>query len=564
MILTEKLSEIERIFGYWIGNYNRGELVGNPVRIIGEAICKSIILLIKGNTNGTNIIEGNNSTIPQYRDYGNSLGQPLQFSELIKTVREIRGFRRSRGMAEHLELIRAITNPGSHSLNDTADILKPEGMQTLYHSVSTLLRWFYCEKLGQTLPLSINDAFQNLNITSEIKEDDVIWNEFLSQCHEFQLRHQYILVSPQNLTQDAHIAEAISRIPWRLVVDFNPNTDIESNGLLYNFEKAKGAGYRKSYTIDDKLDFDPKFERYWFLANGQGTVQTFTKFADWRKKYKRYLSESLYNSFNKGSRPHPRIVVLLNISSEYADAIIDEFNAVDEENLNFIICSDGAVSYDSILSNYNNVKLIIISLHQIVKGINNSISFLSEKTDHRQILIPFKNEKQTRTFVPFKVEDYDYLKSIGIELVYRGIEKEGKDQNTTDDFFKGGTITWADLAEEKDIIRNSYEGITKRLRTELERNKTQEIELIYEAGAGGTTIARRIAYDFCDSYPTVILKQYEPRKTIAGLRIIYDHYTKSSLPLLIILELFELKSTSQLYRDLGHANKNAILIAYSS
>ncbi|MEJ7823494.1 MAG: hypothetical protein WKF85_14310 [Chitinophagaceae bacterium] len=135
---------------------------------------------------------------------------------------------------------------------------------------------------------------------------------------------------------------AIAKLPWRLVLDFNPRSDETENGLLLNFEKLKGTSYKKSFTIVDRLDFDPKFEHYWFFANGQGSILPIDELKAWRNKYKRFLSDNLYQSFNKGSRLKSRIVVLLNIDPDYAYAVIDEFNAVDESNLKFVICFDGS------------------------------------------------------------------------------------------------------------------------------------------------------------------------------------------------------------------------------
>lgn len=149
-----------------------------------------------------------------------------------------------------------------------------------------------------------------------------------------------------------------------------------------------------------------------------------------------------------------------------------------------------------------------------------------------------------------------------IELIFKGIES----LIPTDEeysFYKGRTISWRDLSEQKDITRNSLESIQKRLSSKLQENKLEEIHLIHEAGAGGTTLARRIAYNFSTEYPTVILKSYKHKKTIDALRIIYDQYTKGSIPVLIVMESFEVKDSNLLYRDLSNAKKNAVILIVS-
>ncbi|MEJ7823495.1 MAG: hypothetical protein WKF85_14315 [Chitinophagaceae bacterium] len=109
-------------------------------------------------------------------------------------------------------------------------------------------------------------------------------------------------------------------------------------------------------------------------------------------------------------------------------------------------------------------------------------------------------------------EDYDYLQTLGIEVIYRGIEKEILNEANTDSFYKGGLITWKDIYEGKVITRNSFDNLHRRLQEELEKNKLHEVELVHEAGAGGTTVARSIAYRLHNDYPTIILRKYELKK----------------------------------------------------
>ena len=91
-------------------------------------------------------------------------------------------------------------------------------------------------------------------------------------------------------------------------------------------------------------------------------------------------------------------------------------------------------------------------------------------------------------------------------------------------------------------------------------NKLEEIQLVHEAGAGGTTLARRIAFDLSLDYPCVLIHKYLSKKTIDGLRILYDQYTKGTLPLLIVIESFEVRDSQLLFRDLSNSKKNAVLI----
>lgn len=384
------------------------------------------------------------------------------------------------------------------------------------------------------------------------------WKEFDIACSHFDIRKfQYIFISPENLADDEYTVEAFAKLPWRLVLDFNSKTDENKNGLLYNFNKIVGQGKKKTFTVKDKIEFDQNFPHYWFLINGQGSILPSSNYKSWRSQYKNFLSNQLYHQFLKGSRIKSRIVVLLNIPSKYAQDIIDEFNRLDEINLHFVLCSE-TENYENIFDAFNNIQLVKISAGEIANGVHNSINFLQE-TIEDNILIPHKDDSNVRTFISISKDHYEYLHSLGIEIIYKGIEKSILSDDTNS-FYRGGTITWRDLAEQKDRMRSNLPAIQKRLEFHLNENKLEDIQLIHEGGAGGTTLARRIAYNLSTLYPTLLIRKYIHKKTISALRIIYDQYTKGVLPLLIITESFEVKDNHLLYRDLSNAKKNAVTL----
>jgi len=558
MTRAEKLQEINDKFIQWSEMYRTKQLISNPARIIGEAICKAIILNLKGDSRGTTIIEGDDPAIP-LNFPGRQVGQELSFSQLIQAVNQIGGFNRGKKMKDYLQLIQGLTNPGSHSANNGVDVVKAEDMANIFAALSELLKWLYTIRLNLPIPELLTDSMDAVEESLDDSSDVVAWNKVLSACHEFSNRRQFILVSPSNLTTQPEIAASIARLPWRLVLDFDPQTDMNVAGLLCNFEKQKGASYKRSFTIEDKLEFDPGLEHYWFHANGLGHIPSFGTFKEWKYKYKSFLGSKLYSAFSKGLRALPRTVVLINMESEYAEAVIDELERQAQDEIEFVLLNNGNFNYERIHSTFQHVTEIPITTSQLSKGINNNIWFSLGTAPDRTIKIPFKNEIQSQAFAEMKTEDYHLLQSLGIELIYKGVEREVDGEFPPDNFYKGGMISWSDIVSQRDITRHNYEILKNGLLTELEKNKSKEIEFIHAPGAGGTTIARRLAYDICDKFPTVCLRKYEPKKTLNGLRIIYDSYINSSVPILIIIEHHEMKLAHLLYRDLGNVSKNAIL-----
>lgn len=557
MTLNEKISEIQTYFNYWIGNYQRKQLTTNNVRIAIEAVAKACILKNKGEADGTNIILGKDTNIPRNRS--TSLGKELNLADLIKALIQLNILKDQKSIELQFDLIRNVSNKGSHSSNKASDITTIGDLESCNSSIKNILTWFYKDFLRADIPQDILDGFegkQNMELLESSREKFIQF-EFAAQNFDSR-RFQYIFVSPENLADDIYTVEVFAKLPWRLVMDFNPKSDEIETGLLHNFNRIFGAGKKKTFTVHDKVDFDSKFPHYWYMANGQGTIPSISDFKSWKSKYKR-LSENLYEKFIKGSRVSSRIVILLNIEPLFAEYIIEEFNRVDEDNLRFILCSE-TESYENIFEKFDNIEALKISANEISEGVHNMLGYTDSRHDSKYPIPHLKEDK--KVYLSVTQDHYDYLSSMGIELIYKGIES----LIPTDEeysFYKGRTISWRDLSEQKDITRNSLESIQKRLNSKLQENKLEEIHLIHEAGAGGTTLARRIAYNFSPEYPTVILKSYKHKKTIDALRIIYDQYTKGSIPVLIVIESFEVKDSNLLYRDLSNAKKNAVILIVS-
>ena len=567
MTYNDKLQDIERHFSLWVETFNRQkpDVTTNARKTI-EAICRACILKKKGNTMGTQIIFGNypaSPSIPTLR-LGHNQSGSLNIQNLIHTISKSQlGIIQDDAIFNQFETIRKLGNSGSHDETHPDQIVTWGDMESCHYTLKPIVNWFF-EKVAQTpLPPSIQNALNGNPDPEYISDSDEKWREFYLACESFDKRYQYIFVSPAKLSDAPQTVEAFAKLPWRLVLDFNPKTNSDESGLLYQFHKLKGESKRRVFDIEEKnLGFDQDFPHYWFLANSKvgSPISESSDFAIWRQKYDRnaYLSNKLYHSFNAGSRAKDRIVILFGIGKSYAQSIISRFNDIDEGHIKFILCPTNAESYSDLLGAGYNLELINISADEIAKGANSIYAFnVLTQSDNNSIRIPIKDN--TNKSISVKQEDYDYLQSIGIDLVYKGIE-ERQSHSEPNAFYRGATISWKDLAEQKDVQRTSIPSYKKRVKESLERNSLEVIDLVHEAGAGGTTLARRIAFDFSLEYPTVVLRKYEHKKTIEGLRILINQYTKGSLPLLILLETFEVRNSTELFSELGNDLKKATII----
>lgn len=133
-------------------------------------------------------------------------------------------------------------------------------------------------------------------------------------------------------------------------------------------------------------------------------------------------------------------------------------------------------------------------------------------------------------------EEINYL-SIDLEIVTHQSKWSNARGDAGEAFYRGAEPSWEDIAEHRDRDRDDYVRAWKNnIETKMKKlgaNMVNSIYLFHRAGAGGTTLSRRILWDFYTLYPCVILKKIE-KTTCERMKIIYDN---TILPILVVAEI---------------------------
>lgn len=125
----------------------------------------------------------------------------------------------------------------------------------------------------------------------------------------------------------------------------------------------------------------------------------------------------------------------------------------------------------------------------------------------------------------------------GSESEYKGLDMSGMGESLGEAFYKGNEVTWNDIANHRDLDlldTNSYKKSCEKLEKLLE-DKSPRIKttlLLHGAGAGGTTLSKRILWDFREQVPCVRLKKYSPQ--IAS--ILLEIYQRTGKCILLAVE----------------------------
>ena len=115
-----------------------------------------------------------------------------------------------------------------------------------------------------------------------------------------------------------------------------------------------------------------------------------------------------------------------------------------------------------------------------------------------------------------------------------GVENDSADADIGA-FYRGRPISWFELDLDLDVPRKVTDDLLVRVTDALEQRDTLRITLGHSPGAGGTTIARRIAWRVKDTYPTVVIRAVSDDAVLA--EAVAELAQLSGMPVLLVIEL---------------------------
>jgi tetratricopeptide (TPR) repeat protein len=339
------------------------------------------------------------------------------------------------------------------------------------------------------------------------------WENFINAVPDFNPSRKYILVASPFREENHEILSVLGKIPWTTVFDFDNLS--ESNGLL-DAVKAELEAHRSLHRVvkKERPTLNPDGTVYWFFARGlegrEGTVEI-GDFKTWRKSYAAEISEQLRNLAKVIT---PRAITCIIIWYEelhlqrHLDSTLRSIEEAFEDSVEFVIVTKYPGELQDI-SNDFNARLIDIPLNQLSSGLKVLLS--KQISEVGECFLPSSSEAP----IPLDVRDKTWLEE-ELEIVHINIGADSPNQKPEEigsEFLRGAEITWHELSVHCDVDRDKTEKLKKRVDDELRRKRTVTVNIYHEAGAGGTTIARRILWDLHLTYPSLILIRTKPNET---------------------------------------------------
>jgi hypothetical protein len=408
-----------------------------------------------------------------------------------------------------------------------------ERRKAAIYAAHELKEYYRLKKL--TLPESGN-AFvdpEESAVGSDMHETSD-WRKVWESCEKFNNEYVHILVIGKDLKVPVDDLKAIGSLPWSLVVDFNPSSTLDGVLSAAKEELQRRRGYHRLTPDQQQVDINFNQGTLWLMAAGT-TERPDTlslDFKDWRYGKIRDIGNH-FDLLRRKTTPKPvRALFLYNDVTEkiYFNIIGDRLLEIFHENqLKITVCRsphliplDGEDLYQDIASEPSH-WLAAMAKH-VGPTAGDQLIYLPKRI--QDVESP-EIERVLHGFLPTDLLNVEE----DLELVHPSLETEVA-TDSIGDFLRGNTISWAELGRGFDVKLDMYSALKKDVIHKLEAYGNETVELAHEPGAGGTTVARRLAWDLHRDFPCAVLRQ----KSDATASRIALLYRETNLPVFIVIE----------------------------
>ncbi len=519
----------------------KDDSVPNSIRKAVEAFLKIYILNKYGDELGEDIIE-EKKTID---------GLTLRPSKAQLSLNELRQICYDNKLLNKNAIYRTDDlkkkcNPPSHDIETEKTEQNRNNLICLAQCIE-LAKELY-QDLGEDLP---NNFLVDFGLA---KDNDSInlcsdWTPFYDYIDYFSHNVKYALIAPCNY-EDCSIKtlSCLSFLKWSIIIDFNPET--KESGLFKSFPNIEDRAIPLMITQLKDTSVTSSANKgtiNWIFANGISSVKDTitTDIKSWRSKKYQKLIGKVFSECNRQTLSRWQLICIETDPSYFEEIIrqIDESDTISNDMVKIAYCSNNVEKKSeasSILTKYDlDCEVFNISLTDFITGIVSVTNPIKESQSTASI--PIRTQENE---IVLKDASHLLLKlaDAGIELIHTSIStNDSLSLEGLPSFYKGNTITWTELAADIDVSRKKFIEISNKIKNLLDTIKqSSKFEICHNPGAGGTTIARRLAYEFRTSFPTIVLNSFDRSHSFDKLISLADFVNR---PIIAFVEASNVRIT---------------------
>ena len=442
-------------------------------------------------------------------------------------------------------------NVGAHDADQEISDISVRSDLSMLYAQSQLLTVDLYKLRGEEMPTDLNEAYTG-NVDESVLHDYTDFSDVLENCDNFDKSNRYILISPADHAKTSvNQKKLLSRIPWSFILDFDPTTK-GADGLFTAF--GGDADSRivpmtiEQYQNKTLAVSNSKGRLNWLFANGLQTIDgtVATDYRTWiAKKYDKFIRFSLREFVKDAASAY--YVVCLSQDKQYVKNIINSLHDIDElqpdlVHFVFISCDDEILA--SLKEEAESFSFVCHSVNMDVNifllGIGETLA-ADSRHNTTCVVVPAKADDGSKSTTDIS-DIAPRLLDGGIEVVHSTIGEDDDNEKTpAETFYRGENITWHELSQGVEANRNVYENVVRKVRKKLSARLSSIFTLCHAAGAGGSTLSRKLAYEHRKEYPVILLNKYVKGVTEETLQLLYN---RVKTPVLAIVEASEISLTT--------------------
>lgn len=340
------------------------------------------------------------------------------------------------------------------------------------------------------------------------------WSIFKEYCGNFQKNQTYFLITDKLTLSNEQLSQ-FTNIKWDFIFDFDENS--ETDGLYNAISSANyfpQTIHQIIHTSDDRGKITATFPSnttFWYFPKGnkgrQKSLPQSNRIGDWRTMYGRYTQDLMikYYSDNYSHYHKPIKVVILSKDTERIKEIAYAIKGMNSNlNIEFIFANENNFNLLPLIDEISGKK-IELPLFTLIEGLREMRGFMFSSNNSNEAYLPCHSSKGKSILL--KHDDVLSVKQF-FQVIHLGILDEDEKQLSDKSFYQGRKITWKELDNRFDVDRSITKNIIETIKDLLsKRTESEIVYLTHYAGVGGSTVAKRVAFELYNEYPVLFLNE---------------------------------------------------------